>query len=283
VSRSRHLAEIESLDPERDHKRIVFLDTCYEFPCDITRALEMALFRTFAVPSISKLLDSTGEFYTRGQKRYDDTDLIISWLLEDGYDSDNGKAALRRMNRMHAQYDIPNDDFLYVLSTFIFEPIRWNERYGWRLMHQNERLATFYCWRQIGLRMGILDIPETYEALEKFSVDYEREHFRLTETNARVGRACRDLFLSWFPSPARGFGEQAIYAMMDEPLLEAFGFPQASSRMRFLVTKTLRVRARAQRRLPKRRRARKRTERKPRSYPDGFTIDNIGPPNIDFN
>ena len=76
MSGSSILDQIRVLDPERDHQRIVFLCTCYEFPFDTTRALEFALFRTFCVPSISALLDRTGEFRDRAQKRYDDTDLM---------------------------------------------------------------------------------------------------------------------------------------------------------------------------------------------------------------
>ena len=114
------LKQIRKLDPRIDNQRIVFLNTCYEFPFDTTRSLEFALFRTYCVPSISKLLDQTGELTARPQKRYDDTDIIISELLEWGYDSDRGKAALRRMNQIHGRFQISNDDFLYVLSTFIF-------------------------------------------------------------------------------------------------------------------------------------------------------------------
>jgi hypothetical protein len=95
MDRDRYLREIVTLDPMRDHKRIVYLDVCFEFPFDTTRALELALFRTFAVPSVGALLDSTGEFAQRPQKRYDDTDLIISTLLEAGYDSPRGRVALR--------------------------------------------------------------------------------------------------------------------------------------------------------------------------------------------
>jgi hypothetical protein len=43
------LKEIQKLDPEKDHEHIVFLSTCCEFSFDTTRALEMALFRTFCV------------------------------------------------------------------------------------------------------------------------------------------------------------------------------------------------------------------------------------------
>lgn len=66
------LRQIQQLDPERDHQRIVWLSKCFDFPFDTVRALEFALFRTFAVPSIAALLDRTGEFQRAAQKRYDD-------------------------------------------------------------------------------------------------------------------------------------------------------------------------------------------------------------------
>src|SRR3954454_22236350 len=120
MSRLAILNEVRSLDPVQDHQRIVFLTTCFEFPFDTTRALEFALYRTYCVPSIAALLDRTGEFAQRAQKRYDDTDIIVSELMEWGCDSPRGRAALRRMNQIHGRFDIANDDFLYVLSTFVF-------------------------------------------------------------------------------------------------------------------------------------------------------------------
>src|SRR5213082_454885 len=148
--RSKVLPEIERLDAVADHQRITFLCCRVDFPFDTTRALEFALFRTFAVPSISALLDRTGEFRNRAQKRYDDTDIIVSELMERGYDGDRGRRALRRMNQLHGRFDIANDDFLYVLSTFVYEPIRWNQRFGWRPLCAQERLGYFHFWRQVG-------------------------------------------------------------------------------------------------------------------------------------
>src|SRR3712207_1854108 len=146
--RSRVLPEIERLDAERDHQRITFLSCRVDFPWDTTRALEFALFRTFAVPSIGGLLHKTAEFEQRPQKRYDDTDIIVSEIMEHGYDSERGRAAIARMNAIHGRFNIRNKDFLYVLSTFVFEPIRWNERFGWRRMIEKERRALFYFWRE---------------------------------------------------------------------------------------------------------------------------------------
>ncbi|MDZ4286353.1 MAG: oxygenase MpaB family protein, partial [Prosthecobacter sp.] len=191
---SHALREIRTLDPVHDHQRIVFLTARVDFPWDTTRALEFALFRTFAVPSISALLQRTGEFEKRAQKRYDDTDIIMSEIMEHGYDSDRGRAAIKRMNAMHGRFQISNDDFLYVLSTFVFVPIRWVERFGWRRMIEAERLAWFHFWREVGRRMNIHDIPAEYEAFERFSDGYEAAHYRFTEGSQRVGTATRELF-----------------------------------------------------------------------------------------
>jgi hypothetical protein len=277
VRSSPWLEEILRLDPYRDHQRIVYLDTCFEFPFDTTRSLEFALFRTFAVPSIGGLLDQTGEFARRAQKRYDDTDLILSTLVEEGYDSELGKRALRRMNQIHGRFEISNDDFLYVLSTFVFEPIRWNERFGWRRLVEEERLATFFYWREVGRRMAIKDLPESYEDFERFNVDYERERFASTEASRRVGRATRDMFLAWLPWVPKRFGAPALYAVMDDRLLDAFGFPRPPRPLRRAVEAALRARARALRLMPPRRRPRLRTAMRHRSYPQGWRLEELGP------
>jgi hypothetical protein len=278
VGDSPYLLEIRALDPEADHSRIVYLDTCFEFPWDTTRSLELALFRTFAVPSIAELLDRTGEFGRAAQKRYDDTDLILSTIVEAGYDSEEGKRAIRQMNRIHGRFEIANEDFLYVLSSFVFEPIRWNARFGWRPLIETEKLATFEFWREIGRRMAIRDIPESYAELESYNEGYERERFRRTDATERVGRATRDMFLAWFPGLPKRFGARAIYALMDEPLLDAFGFPRPPRALRAAVETSLSARARLVALLPPRRRPRLRSRRRTRTYGREWRLEGLGPP-----
>jgi hypothetical protein len=278
VRRSPYLEEILRLDPVADHERIVYLDTCYEFPFDTTRSLELALFRTFAVGSVGALLDSTGEFAARAQKRYDDTDLILSTIAEAGYSSAEGTRAIRRMNRIHGRFEISNDDFLYVLSTFVYEPIRWNERFGWRPLVEQERLGSFHFWRAVGSRMAIKDIPEDFAEFERFNVEFERANFRRTEAGMRVGRATRSMFLAWFPLVPERVGSAGIHALLDEPLLAAFGFPRPSRAVRSLTAAALRGRARIVALLPHRRRPRLRTRMRHRTYPRGYTLEALGPP-----
>lgn len=277
MPRHKILDRILTLDPEKDHQEIVYLDNCYEFPFEITHGVEFALFRTFAVPSVSGLLDRTGEFQNRPQKRSDDTALLLAEIVEHGYDSDRGRAAIRRMNQMHRRFPISNDDYLYVMSTFVFESIRWVERFGWRPMVPQEKIAAFFYWRELGRRMNIKNLPDDFDAFERFNITYERERFRYSETNRRVGIATRDLFLSWYlPAPLRRFGEPAIYAMMDDPLREAFGFPRPPPALRRIVEGGLRLRAGIVRRLPERRRPKLRSRARHRTYPHGYQIEDLG-------
>jgi ER-bound oxygenase mpaB/B'/Rubber oxygenase, catalytic domain len=277
VGESPYLREIRGLDPVADHTRIVYLDTCFEFPWDTTRSLELALFRTFAVPSIAELLDETGEFRHAAQRRYDDTDLILSTIVEAGYDSEEGKRAIRLMNRIHGRFEIANEDFLYVLSSFVFEPIRWNARFGWRPLIETEKLATFEFWREIGHRMAIKDIPESYAELESYNEGYERDRFRRTAATERVGRATRDMFLAWFPGLPKRFGAQAIYALMDDGLIDAFGFPHPPRALRATVETSFSARARLVALLPPRRRPRRRTRRRTRTYGREWRLETLGP------
>jgi hypothetical protein len=275
--RTSLIDDIRALDPERDAQRIVVLDASYEFPWDTQRSLELAFYRTYAVPSIATLLDATGEFGTRAQKRYDDTQILISAFCEFGYDSDLGRRAIKRMNQIHGRFAIGNDDFLYVLSTMVFEPIRWNARFGWRPLIETEKLATFFFWREVGKRMAIHDIPETYDEFERFNVGFERERFAYSDAGHRVAAATRDMFLGWFAGLPKRWGRPLVYALLDDALLDALGFPHPSPRLRRTAEAAVRARSRGVRALPARRSPRLRTLERHRSYRNGYELEKLGP------
>lgn len=268
--------QIQNLDPQKNHCEIYHLTTGYEFPWDTVKALELALMKTFCIPSISRLLDKTGEFHHRPQKRYDDTAIIVSEISKWGYDSDRGLAAIARMNEIHGRFRIANEDFIYVLSTFICEPIRWNERFGWRKMSEQEKLATFYFWSEVGKRMQIMDIPPTYAELMKFNQEYEAKNFVYSDANRRVGESTRDLFLSWFPPLIRPLLKPATSALFDSNMLNAFGFPEPPVYVRSLVENTLKIKGRIVRYLPQRKQSDFFIDKPTRTYPNGYEIHNLG-------
>ena len=268
---------LATLDPSQDYEEITYLLQCYEFPWDYERALEFALFRTYAVPSISALLDKTGEFISRPRKRYDDTELILYEITENGFDSERGRAALQRMNRMHGRFHIANEDFLYVLSTFVFEPIRWIERFGWRSLQENEKQGLFRFYRELGRRMAIEDIPEDINSFELYNIDYERTHFRYADANFRIGSATRDLLLGFYlPKFLWPIGKLFINAMMDDRLCVSFGFSKAPVFIQQFTKNLLKLRGKLLKYWPERRTPRLGTRIKRPTYPDGYRIEELG-------
>lgn len=274
MTRAQARARVHSLDPAADCQEIVALMGRYLYGWETTRALELALFRTYGSPSISALLDRTGEFALRGQKRYDDTALIMAEIMEHGFDSERGRAALRRMNQMHGRFAIPNEDFLYVLSTFVLEPMRWSRWLSPHPWTPHERQAAFNFWLEVGRRMNIQDIPPTLEALERWSLEYEERHFVYADTNRRVADATVAIFMGWFPTALHPLLRPAVYALLDDRLREALGYPKQPAWLTGLLLKSARLRAWAGEQLPVR--PYEYTTQRHRSYPQGYTVEQLG-------
>ncbi|WP_030370162.1 oxygenase MpaB family protein [Streptomyces rimosus] len=270
------LKEIQRLDPERDFLRIHRITTTYEFPWDVARSLELALYRTYAVPSIGRLLAETAELTDRTQKRYDDTALLLDTVTEHGFDSEDGRTAIRRINQMHRGYDITNDDMRYVLCTFVVTPKRWLDLYGWRRLSEHEKHATAVYYRTLGRHMGITGIPQTYQEFERCLDDYEHAHFGWDEGGRRVSDATLGLMAGWY-GPLAPMVRGASIALLDNSLLDAFRYERPRPAVRAAVRGALRLRAKSVRLLPPRRRphyARQNPEIK--GYPNGYVVSDLG-------
>lgn len=280
MQRYNRLKRILQLDPERDFLEIYRLMSQYEFPWDMTRALELALYRTYAVPSIGRLLARTAELTDRSQKRYDDTALLLDAVLEHGFDSDDGRTAVRRINQMHRSYDISPDDMRYVLCTFVVTPKRWLDAYGWRALTEHELRASAAYYRALGSRMGIPELPETYEDFERCLDRYEEVRFGWDEGARRVSDATLDLMASWYPRFLAPSVRTASKALLDDSLLRAFRYAPPPPGVRPAVRGALRLRARTVRLMPPRRKphyARQNPEiRSYPGYPDGYRVADLG-------
>ena len=279
LARTHWLRTIATLDPERDYEAIYRIVTMLEFPWDMNQSLGLALYRTYAVPSIGNLLFRTGQFTGNTQKRYDDTGLILSAIGEHGLDSSEGKAAIRRMNQMHGRYGIPNHDMRYVLTTFVTVPIRWLDQYGYRALTDAEKVASANYYRRLGELMNIKDIPATWQEFGEAMDAYERDHFGYDEGAVAVSEATLALMATFPPNtnaPKRAVRRSAL-ALMDEPLLRAFGYRPVSRAEQVLFRGAIKARGRLLRHVPARRDPLHFAELpQVRSYPDGFRIEELG-------
>jgi len=247
------------------------------FAWDINKALEFALLQTFAVPSISGLLDRTGEFSNRTLKRYDDTAILIREVLSSGLDSDRARRAFGRINDMHGRFRIANDDFLYVLSTFVFSPIDWLDRFGRRGMTDEEREAWFLYWREFGRRMGISSLPEDIVAFRSFAKEFEKERFAQAPSNRAVAQPTIDLLLNQYFVPAFLYpgGRAFVMALCLPHLVEALGYPAPSSALRLVAEGAMALRRRILRLLPDNSRP-KFIRFGKQTYPKGYIIEELG-------
>ncbi|MER7559213.1 oxygenase MpaB family protein [Nocardioides sp. NPDC126508] len=270
-------ARTAGLDPETEFQEISRLLGLYEFPWDTTQALSFALFRTYAVPSIGRLLADTHQFTENTQKRYDDTALLLEDAAIEDLDSPRGRAAVRRINQMHRMYDISNDDMRYVLSTFVVIPRRWNQDFGWRQSTPDEQLAALRYYQALGKRMGIKDIPATYEEFEQLLDTYEAEHFGYDEGGRAVADSTLELLTTFYPRPLAPLIRIFSLSLMEPHLLEAFGYPEPGPLARSLSRGALKARARVVALLPARRKpAYVRDMPRIKSYPHGFVTEDLG-------
>jgi len=270
---------IGELDPAIDFHAIYRILVTCEFPWDMNQSLSFALYRTYAVPSIGRLLCQTGELTQRTQRRYDDTVIVLDTVLEHGFASEAGRTALRRMNQMHGAYDISNDDMLYVLCTFVVVPIRWLERYGWRRLTEAERTASANYYRELGKHMGIKGIPGTHQEFADFLDNYEEEHFGFDPGGYAVSEATLGLMATFPPNQLapRVLVDRFAKALMDDQLLSAFGYDRPLRLERAAASGALRARAAIVRFLPPRKEPLyPRQRRNIRSYPRGYDVAKLG-------
>ncbi|KAI4525504.1 hypothetical protein K525DRAFT_251946 [Schizophyllum commune Loenen D] len=218
---------VNTLTPA-EAQEIVQLSLGYDMHYLMVQALSFALFKTYGIPSISKLLLSTKQLTTRENisRRIADTGLMIgSWtscpingrypssakeegssrakecpsgMAKEGCDP-RAMISIARMNWIHSKYDISNDDFLYTLSLFLFEPLTWAEKYGWRPCAELEKYAWFVYWVEIGKLMDIKDIPPTFDELKTWSEAYEEKHMVPATSNYEVARHTTDEMLFHLP------------------------------------------------------------------------------------
>lgn len=192
---------------------------------DTVLASEVGQFHTFAIPRISALLRRTGEYHNDGVRRLDDTKALMAAPLTRGPDSAEGREAIAQINRIHAQYAIRNDDYLYVLSTFGFGSERWNERYGWRPITDSEKRMLYERIRCTGVAMGIDGVPADGEELRRWVDNYLDENRRSHPDNHALAEAMMRAVEAMVPRIVRPLVSPVTRVWMGDPeLLAALGY-----------------------------------------------------------
>ncbi|KAJ7675434.1 hypothetical protein B0H17DRAFT_1080746 [Mycena rosella] len=243
--------QARTLTPE-EAQEVVQLSGLYDMPKLSEYALSLALFSTYAIPTISKLLYDTKQLGAQEHvaRRYSDTDILIStWIAcpiagrlvnaAPGSPADDPRAsiALARTNWLHSKYKISNEDYLYTLGLFAFEPTRWAALHGWRPLSPLERYAAFIYWAEIGRKMNIKNIPSTAEEFAAWLLAYEKEYMVPAQTSHDVANLTMGELLFMVPDRfgLRSFLEGIVTSLLKDRVRIAMMQPEPPKYASYLV------------------------------------------------
>ena len=209
---------------ELNYQEIVQYLANHDAPLDFLIAGELAQIQTFAIPSISSLLQRTKQYQNNGLKRLDDTRAILTECMSDSVESDRGQHMVKHLNWIHSHYDISNDDYLYTLALFIVEPARWMENFGYRTLTEAEKYAGYLAFKSLGEAMNIKDIPATRDEFIIWYHDYRHQHMVFHPDNKKVTDGLINGMKEMFPFFMKPLVRPLILTLINDPeLLEATG------------------------------------------------------------
>jgi hypothetical protein len=254
----------------------------FDLAADMELGFFLSYYRNFAVPSIATTLHENAEIQQRPMKRSYDTAIVIYELIASGLNSDRGREMIALLNRVHRNVPGSKDDFLYVLLTLLVVPIRWSREHAWRQPTGAELAAASRFFTEMGSRMNIAAMPDTYAEAAQFLDRYEAAHVGPSPEGQHLMDTTIQVFQSRLPRPLRPFAGQIISVMLDDGrLVAALGLPRANWLSRTALRTGLAIRNAVRRRRP--------LEGKPHFtpgkagsslYPNGYVLDQIGPVNV---
>ena len=173
------------------------------------------------MPSIGRVIyrGGGGENLRDVAGRTDDTLALFGAFLRWGHSGPEGRAAIARMEQIHARFEITDEQKRYTLATLIFEGERIGGHLGFDPFTANQREAAWNFWRGVAEQMPLGGLPPTAGGLWSWMLEYEREQWRYTDEGRQVvDRFFEDWTTRWFPRRARDLGRQVLLSLMGDDL-----------------------------------------------------------------
>ncbi|KAK5629002.1 hypothetical protein RRF57_004717 [Xylaria bambusicola] len=223
-----------------------------QFPSVFSAAIFFALFKTYSIPSISRLLAATRQFGKPGDiqatsKRAADTSVLLTNMIMRPPGSSQAKLAVARTNYLHNIYRrtgrLSNDDMLFTLSLFTLQPMRWTAMYDWRPLSDMERCALATCFKVWGEDLeisyetlpshskGWIDGLHWLEELDAWSRQYEERHVEASDSNVEVVNATRELVLCQVPRSLHNLVWGIVAILLGPQIRKAMTIPEPSYRL----------------------------------------------------
>jgi hypothetical protein len=221
---------VDSLDPVADDEEITAQVSNVMFgDAYFAHSIYLVTFcRQAAVPAIAKVLyrSGNGDIVREPRRRNDDTIVFFTEFYRRGYKSEEGKAAVARMERIHSNFLIDDELKLYTLATVMFEPDRLAAQFGCDPFSDVDRAARWNFWQGFASAMP-LELPSNTRAgFLEWMEDYERRTYEHTVDGEGIFEGLLEDWKRWYPNwvPGRDkLARQSLVALLDEPLREAMG------------------------------------------------------------
>jgi hypothetical protein len=210
---------------------------------DTRTGLSLALYRTFAVPRIAELLEHTGEIRRQPHKRTLDTGILMYELIAAGTSAPRGREVIRMLNKMHHRWPITDEDYRYVLTTFIVVPTRWIDQHGARATTDAEKEAVTVFYGEVGRLMAIKEPPTTYRDAAQLLDSYEAANVAYSPAGAALMSATQHVVADRLPPPLRRLGPTLTALMLPDKICAAVGTRTPTRVERAVFRHAMRARA----------------------------------------
>lgn len=269
--------QIETMNPGRDYEAMYRLTAMVELPWEHRFGWNLAYYRPFAVPRMANLLKHTGQMQDHTVKRAHDTGLMMYELFEHGLGHPRARAVIRKLNRMHREWDISQDDYRYILTSFAVVPTRFIESFGWRPLSRVEREAAFRFYQAVGERMGIKSIPASYDGMSEYLDAYEEREACPSPNGQHLTDLTLPFLAARLPRPIRSRAPEIAGEFFNPRMRQALGLPKPRRSTRMGLRSALAAR-----------RALVRRQSPPEAswfvpgmanaaYPEGYDLSDLGP------
>ena len=216
-----------------------------EFPFFFLKGIQLALFRTYTIPTISSLLVRTNLLSSANttSKRYAETELLFyEWTFRE-WGSAQWLQAMARLRGVHTDYrkmgKIKEEDMLFTLAAMMTQPVYLIEAWEWRSLIDIELCAIGTLYRAIAEALDIdhahfLQSPERasdlepngyynglefFYALKQWQRAYELGAMVFTPDNKTLTKTSMDLFFCAVPTAAIKQFLTDVFAVIMDPLL----------------------------------------------------------------
>lgn len=225
--------EINKLNPMVDSSRIIQLYLSSVFP---RHAMAVNLLYTIGLirlcasreQAIPVHRNGQGKVYKKGDQRADDTNYHLLMWLENDIAQPQVQNSLMYVRRMHdavgKSWPMRQEAFLHALASFTLLVDHFlTQILGMQSLGTQERLALLRQFQQIGMHLGISDIPDTWQAMQAYLEGYEQsDNIGYSVEGVQVAESLIHQFVSrWFPEILYQQGRWLVVCLLENHIVEA--------------------------------------------------------------